>query len=47
MVIEHVNTTVLIRKKIKLKKKDILKNLHISYTAMYKDHLHLATFKLQ
>ena len=46
MVIEHVNTIVLIRKKIKEKNTDILKNLYISYTAMYIDHLHLATLKL-
>ena len=43
MVIEHVNTIVLIRKKIKEKNTDILKNFYISYIAMYIDHLHLAT----
>ena len=42
MVIEHENTTVLIRKN----NNNILKNLYISYTTMYKDHLQLAALQL-
>ena len=36
----------LLEKKIIKKNTKILKNPYISYTAMYKDHLHLAPLKL-
>ena len=47
MGIKHVHTIVLIGKKTKIKIHYYLqKNLYISHTAMYQDHLHFATLKL-